>query len=182
MARRLLTPPEEALARRVFQETLPYGRIFISDWLAWSRRPFVLPTGVGRRSRYLLHLGPQGFADALRTPRLQATLIHELTHVWQGYNQRWAWRYVLNSLWHQAVHGRRAYHYTPGLPWSSYHAEQQAQLVQDWFAAGERPEDARAVYIHSHLRVPASPRSSPQHPMGSGHRMGERVSPWKPDR
>src|SRR5262245_61925618 len=151
MPRRGLTQSEEALAFRVFRDTLPYGYIFISP-RDWRGRAFVLPTGVGRRAQYLLHLGPQGFADALRTPTLQATLIHELTHVWQGQHQGWPWRYVVNSLWHQAVRGRRAYLYTPGQPWETYTVEQQAQLVQDWFAAGERLEDPRASYIDRHLR------------------------------
>jgi hypothetical protein len=43
----------------------------------------VVPPGLGRRSRYVLHLGPEGFINALSTPRLQATFIHELTYVWQ---------------------------------------------------------------------------------------------------
>ncbi len=153
--RRALTPQEEALAHRVFGDTLPYGRICIVNRPVWWGRPFVIPTGLGRRSRYLIHLGPQGFTNALQTVRLQATLIHELTHVWQGYNHRWSWGYVLNSLWHQALHGRRAYHYTPGLPWGSYNVEQQAQLVQDWFARGERRDDPLFVYIRQHLRRPS---------------------------
>jgi hypothetical protein len=150
--RRALTVQEVALAARVFGETLPYGRIFLSPWCGWHGRAFVLPTGVGRRSRYLIHVGPRGFADALRTPALQATLIHELTHVWQGQHQGWPWRYVCNSLWHQAVRGRRAYDYVLGQPWDTYAVEQQAQLVQDWFAAGERPDDPRALYVEHHLR------------------------------
>jgi hypothetical protein len=152
MPRRALTQLEEALAYRVFRDTLPYGRIFISSWCGWHGRAFVLPTGVGRHTQYLLYLGPQGFADALWTLALQATFIHELTHVWQGHHQGWPWRYVLNSLWHQVVRGRRAYVYTPGQPWDTYAVEQQAQLVQDWFAAGERLGDLRTFYIDRHVR------------------------------
>ena len=160
MPRRPLTPGEEALAYRVFRDTLPYGRIFISPWRGWRGRAFVLPTGVRRHPQYLLHLGPQGFADALRTHTLQATLIHELTHVWQGHHQSWPWSYVLNSMWHQAVRGRRAYVYTPGQPWETYAAEQQAQLVQDWFAAGERLGDPRTFYIDRHVRSAPTDTSS----------------------
>jgi hypothetical protein len=155
MATRALTQLEEEVARRVFQATLPYGKISIADTLAWGGRPFVVPTGFGRSSRYVLHLGPQGFANTLSAPRLQATFIHELTHVWQGYNHRFAWGYVLNSLWHQAVQGRLAYRYVPGWPWRSYNVEQQAQLVQDWFAGGELPHDPLFSYIHDHIRPPS---------------------------
>jgi hypothetical protein len=152
MARRALTQPEEEVARRVFQATLPYGKISISDMLVWGGRPFVVPPGLGPRSRYVLHLGPDGFLNALSTPRLQATFIHELTHVWQGHTQWWTWGYVVNSLWHQALRGRSAYRYVPGLPWRSYNVEQQAQLVQDWFAGGELPHDPRFFYIQAHIR------------------------------
>ena len=155
MAKRALSDLEEQVARRVFAATLPYGRIHISDMVSWGGRPFTVPTGFGRKSHYVIHLGAQGFAHALTTPRLQAILIHELTHVWQGYNHWPPWGYVVNSLWHQALRGGLAYHYELGLPWRSYNVEQQAQLVQDWFAAGELTHDPLFSYIRNHLRPPS---------------------------
>jgi hypothetical protein len=64
-----------------------------------------------------------------------ATLIHELTHVWQGHNNAFPWGYVADSIAMQCMLGGRSYAYVPGDQWSSYHAEPQAQIVEDWYNA-----------------------------------------------
>ncbi|MGH9821530.1 MAG: hypothetical protein ACRD43_15305, partial [Pyrinomonadaceae bacterium] len=53
------------------------------------------------------------------------------------------------------VHG--AYVYQVGGAWAEYNAEQQAQIVEDWYARGRSTndrEEPRFVYIRDHLRHP----------------------------
>lgn len=89
------------------------------------------------------------------------TLIHELAHVWQGehYNS-WSWTYVVFSLKDQAVNNDAyAYDKTRLGPWDDYGPEQEAQIVEDWFADGMKTYDPtnetgdlRFYYIKKHIR------------------------------
>ena len=66
---------------------------------------------------------------------IAATLIHELTHVWQGEHWRHTGDYVVDAAAHLVgVPLRNPYAYRLGLRWEQYYAEQQATIVEDWFA------------------------------------------------
>jgi hypothetical protein len=62
------------------------------------------------------------------------TLVHETTHVWQ-YQTKGA-GYLSDSIWHQATGGQAAYAVTivPGQSIHIYHAEQQAMIVEKYYA------------------------------------------------
>jgi hypothetical protein len=62
------------------------------------------------------------------------TLVHETTHVWQ-YQTKGA-GYISDSIWHQATGGQAAYtvNIVPGQSIHSYHAEQQAMIVERYWA------------------------------------------------
>jgi hypothetical protein len=88
-------------------------------------------------------LGVQGrpytLANVIRIPRggdpfSDRTLVHEVTHVWQ-YQTRGT-GYIPDSLLHQAVHGSEAYSVTlaSGRSFYDYAAEQQAVIVEQFFA------------------------------------------------
>jgi hypothetical protein len=82
----------------------------------------------------------------------QALLIHELTHVWQSAHSVWPPASIFNSAWHQLTKGANAYSYSPGLEWHAYNVEQQAHIVEDWFARGMQPGDANR-YVRDNIRV-----------------------------
>lgn len=128
---RYLASGEERLARSVFEGSLPYKRIVISDGLGLDNRPFTVPEPM--TSRYILNLGDT-YAMTVRDED-KALLIHELTHVWQGEHGDWRGDYVFQSVWHQAKKGNKAYKYDPDHlgRWTQYNPEQQASLVEDWY-------------------------------------------------
>jgi hypothetical protein len=79
-----------------------------------------------------------------------------LTHVWQGEHSSSSWDYVFASMWVQALPGD-AYMYDKKQLryWDDYNPEQQAQIVEDWFADGMKEgeeEDRRFYYIKKHIR------------------------------
>jgi hypothetical protein len=156
---RLITQREADQARKVFRETIPYGRVYVSNGLGFQQRAYTIPHPV-KLGFYVIHIGPDGFADALGgrgsnpNRNVEFTFIHELTHVWQGHNNIFPWGYVCNSIWHQATEGSGAYGYTPGNAWGSYNVEQQAQIVMHWWQQGGRQSDndPRWRYIRDNVR------------------------------
>jgi hypothetical protein len=83
-----------------------------------------------------------------------ATFIHEMTHVWQGQNHLIGPGYMLNSLFWQAI-SDDAYRYTVGVPWGKYNVEQQAHLVEDWYALDAKSTASlRYPYIRDNILHP----------------------------
>jgi hypothetical protein len=139
-----LTVGETALARQAFGGALglapvrflpspwPFDRAFVAgrwfgrDWIVWPRR--ALPRDI-----------------AAAPLRLQATLIHELTHVWQAQQG-------VNLLTGKLRAGDRpsSYEYPVGMDcaWGALNIEQQAMVVEDRFrlTRGQRTPGDRAFY------------------------------------
>ena len=176
MTQRLLTNGEISWARMVFQSTLPYSQIYISDLIGAQNRPFTITApSVGqvvastiatslfgplatpfittaRPAFYIINFGSSGFANAGSLANLP-TFIHELTHVWQAYQQTFPNGYIFNSLWHQAISGSNAYSYNLGQNWNSYNVEQQASIVEHWFSSGMSSSNPRFTYIRNNIRT-----------------------------
>lgn len=150
---RKLSSAETNLARQVFGESLPWGRIVITDGLGplpWQDNAYT-DTAFGIFS---LNLGPEVYPNAIDSTRYydgntsyDALFIHELTHVWQYDKGYWV---VLRSVW--AYTGGSGLSYTPGDPWNDYNVEQQAQIVSDWYKRGMSETDERFVYIDKIIR------------------------------
>ena len=126
---RPLTAGEEALAREAFGDALrcdsirilpapwPFNRAFVPgrwfgrDWIVWPDR--TLPTDI-----------------AAAPLKAQATLIHELTHVWQAQQG-------VNLLTGKIRAGDRpaSYEYPVGMDchWGGLNIEQQAMVVEHRF-------------------------------------------------
>ena len=176
MSNRLLTNGEISWARMVFQSTLPYSRIYISDAIGLGNRAFTIPApSAGQVAAstvatslfgplatpfitatppafYIINFGTSGFANAGTLANLP-TFIHELTHVWQSYHNAFPNAYIFNSLLHQAVSGGGAYSYNLGQSWSNYNVEQQASIVGDWFSSGMSSSNPRFTYIRNNIRT-----------------------------
>jgi len=182
-AARFYNDGEWAIVSRVF--TTPYlpwrYRILLTDALGVDSAPFTIPTTVlsslgltaafgpiaGYISSlttlgYLVNVGPGSYPDMTATKAKKGLLVHETTHVWQGYNDIFSLSYVIDSAVHQcagmassggSVSGRGgAYAYTAGSDFGSYSAEQQAAIVQDWFLAGEPGSGSLWRYIRDNIR------------------------------
>jgi hypothetical protein len=161
-AERFLTNAEKDLARKVFAETLPYGAIYLSNGLGLQRRAYTIPHPLHLGS-YVIHIGPDAFPDATNSSvvmlgqTVDAVFIHELTHVWQGTNRRHAFDYILDSVYNQFRFGSHAYDLNQDevgkKTWSKFNAEQQAMIVENWYAAGMSETDAAFTYIKDNIRT-----------------------------
>jgi hypothetical protein len=160
---RRLRSEEIVFARRVFGETLPYDKIVLVNQTGKENRPCTQAQLA--KKNYYLHVGPLIFFDATSAApwsyssdgvvreRRCDVFIHELTHVWQGEYQPAV--LIPISLYHLPP-SKEGYSYELGQPWSSYNAEQQAQIIEDWFnprIGCESQQDARYRYIIENLRA-----------------------------
>lgn len=180
MATRLLKPDEVKLARSVFQDSLPYDKIYIANFFLPGNRgvPVTLagllnPVPLTFRLVYTIYWGKAIYRrSAARVDSV--TLIHELTHVWQGHHDRLTLTYMAGSVWaqcqakwrtgnrnHAYVYDRKSYR-----NWNEYNVEQQASIVEDWFdpdvkkgGGNQSASDPRYPYISDNIR--AGRRSAP---------------------
>jgi hypothetical protein len=170
---RKLKQAEKDLGWQVFRNTLPYERIRICDDLGWFHCPWteiVDAERLGSYDLYYLHMGYIAYPDMTSTEVMihdndyvKNTFIHELTHVWQAYNENiWVFTRSLGQQICAAITSGDAYAYEPGLDWDSYNVEQQAKIVEHWFT-GEIPGSerknfamqqggSRYDYIRNHIR------------------------------
>jgi hypothetical protein len=158
MGQRLLKPAEIAFAATVFGNKIPYARVYISDIdlggavTLGDQFVFVRDGKFQTEDRYCI-CWPAAYTSALSSPAIAGTLIHELTHVWQGAHGVYPAVYMGQSVIAQLDHGIRdiirrrewrgwgvhrstAYKFDPGeigKNWSQFNVEQQASIVQSWF-------------------------------------------------
>jgi hypothetical protein len=161
-AERLLTEAEKDLARKVFAETLPYRAIYLSNGLGLQQRAYTIPHPLHLGS-YVIHIGPDAFPDATDSSiimlgqTVDAVFIHESTHVWQGVNRRHAFDYILDSVYNQVRFGSQAYDLNQDevgeKSWGKFNAEQQAMIVENWYAGGMSESDAAFTYIKDNIRA-----------------------------
>lgn len=161
MAReRRLTSSEIAVAKLVFSSTIDYDKVIVSDNIGWEKRAFTTPSfNPFQWGCYFINMG-EGYKNLLQNDYWKRTMIHELTHVWQGMHSWWAWNYVFNSVWHQGTQGKSAYDYKTksgtlvANSWTGFNVEQQAHLVEEWFAGGRKTKkDNRYQYIRNNIRA-----------------------------
>ena len=107
---------------------------------------------------YFLFMGNQGFNNAVsgypHDDRDGQTLVHEACHAWQGFQGAFTWEYIFNSTFNQCLKGQGAYDIpaSPTAQWMSFGAEQQAAIVDTWFANGASTSDPYYPYISSNVR------------------------------
>lgn len=166
MSSRLLNEAEIALARQVFENQLPYDKVHIASYYLPNNDGVPVTVAsvsslIPKRSlrSYTIYFGRDVFENGADQPRTRDTLIHELTHVWQGHHSLFAWEYMIESMIAQGHailtqgNRNRAYDYEPGKPWDDYNVEQQANIVEDWFINGMRTDDRLFPYIANHIRA-----------------------------
>jgi hypothetical protein len=159
---RLLTDAEKDLARKVFEETLPYGAIYLSNGLGFGHRAYTIPHPLHLGS-YVIHIGDETFPDATNSSIIvlgktaDAIFIHELTHVWQGTNRPHVFDYIFDSVYHQVTEGSHAYDLNRDdlgkKSWGEFNAEQQAMIVENWYMAGMSESDDAFTYIKDNIRA-----------------------------
>jgi len=160
---RALSRSEINLARSVFQNTINYNTVKITDTLGSGGRPWTTNTP----PMYMINVGSD-YPNLTANKDRKRLLIHELTHVWQGQHLV---PFMLNSAAHQTLSAINnggdtapAYSYTVGKPWRNYNVEQQASIVAHWYTptdicfksgpcgGGMKTTDSRYRYIRDHIR------------------------------
>jgi len=160
---RALSRSEKNLARSVFQNTINYDRVKITDTLGSGGRPWTTNTP----PMYMINVGSD-YPNLTANKERKRLLIHELTHVWQGQHLV---PFMLNSGAHQSLSAinnggdvASAYAYTVGKPWGQYNVEQQASIVAHWYTptdicfksgpcgGGMKTTDSRYRYIRDNIR------------------------------
>jgi Putative peptidoglycan-binding domain-containing protein len=172
---RPLKPDEISLAQKVFQNELPYDKVYIADkFLPGNTVPVTvaMPVAVAGKFNpivkvhtgivFVIYWGDviyHGSAASIEP----ATLIHELTHVWQGSHDKNKLAYMAESLIAQGKaiwdsgDRNKAYVYdkTNYRNWKEYNVEQQANIVGDWFDPNDGNQsitDLRYPYISDNIR------------------------------
>lgn len=167
----------------------PFDRMLIVSLSGISGRPFVVPASMvsvllapvlgsvdlfllglaiapfKNPEHYLTFMGRRGYNDAVQKEyddRPGDTLVHEAAHVWQGYQRAFTWSYVLESVYHQGCKGQGAYDYERPVgtkQWDRYNPEQQASIIEHWFAEGELETSELFPYIKCNVR-PGKPNAN----------------------
>ena len=137
---RPLSTDERALIDSFYEGSVDAGRIRIVETRIASA-----PTTLGNQIRVMP-------GKSFSTPYEKSILVHEVAHVWQYQNR--GTRYITCSLYHQAAAGvstgtRNAAYYNYQLndhtAFDDYPAEQQAQIIQDYYALAHIYVGARAT-------------------------------------
>jgi hypothetical protein len=140
---RRMTSEEIAFADAVFQGTIPYGRIFLTNINGMGGNAFVVP---GHDGSILVNIGSAAFEfgpSRFSTGRGTAyeapgqLLIHELTHAWQVAHSNFGlepfWRAIADKIPNLGNDEEYAFG-PPGPKWSDFTIEQQASIVDEWFS------------------------------------------------
>ncbi len=187
---RNLSPNEKNLAVSVFKQSIDFTYVFIADTFlpgnhgtavtmmfedrrAISGIPAAIPVHI--RFWFAIFWGPdvhrngadKGFDVSGRS--LSDTLIHELTHVWQGQHGM-PFKYMVDSLvaqgkaifWYWDRNKAYEYDHNNYQKWSDYNVEQQGNIVEDWYSSRDGKQsvnDPRYTYIEKVIR-PGSPKTS----------------------
>ena len=150
---REMTPEERAFADQVFAGKIRYDRVRLTNLVGVGERPFTAP---GPGKTILVNLG-KGFdspttytglggeATGIRAPG--QLLIHELTHAWQylhhSFTPEFYCRALITAIGTTGA-DKSAYNYGPaGFEWQSFGTEQQASVVDEWFAGNRMPLGVR---------------------------------------
>ncbi len=132
-----------------------YDRIRLTNLAGLGGRPFTAP---GPGEAILLNLG-KGFdnpvtytgrgGERLDENAAGQLLVHELTHAWQIAHESFTPSYYCRALSTAVgtVGGdMSAYSYGPaGPPWGDFGTEQQASIVDEWFAGSAFPTDPNRI-------------------------------------
>ena len=149
---RKLSDKERALAMSVYDKSIPYDSVFLTDGLG-PIPGYDNPYTTENMGLFFVHIGPDIYPDATLKKkyngygRYDEIFIHEMAHVWQydkGYNV------VLSSFW--ANTAGEGYSYTLGKAWDDYNVEQQGDIVSDWYVKGMSTSDDRFVFIDKIIR------------------------------
>lgn len=141
---RHLSDPERQFADKVFHGKIDFDRVLLSNLVGMGNRPFttampgnLILVNLGQGCDHpTTYTGNGGADDGENAPG--QLLIHELTHAWQICNSSFTPAYycrAISTAAGTAGGNMSAYAYgPPGGLWGEFGTEQQASIVEHWFA------------------------------------------------
>ncbi|MGK5556339.1 COG1470 family protein [Actinomadura kijaniata] len=140
-----LNSAEKAAAHRLFQDTLPWDRIRLTNLSGSNNAMMTIPINDGS---ILINLGgafddPLAYTNPPQFPTyLQPgqAFMHELTHAWQiahkSFKSEYFWKGAVDQMiGFTSGDPETPYRYGPaGEPWRFYGLEEQAAIVEEWWA------------------------------------------------
>jgi hypothetical protein len=158
---REMTDLEIAFANQVFQGTIPYDRVVLTDAAGLGGRFFTTPSLQPGSDKILVNIGGAFDAPTLYTsPRYPASgqvFIHELTHAWQIAHSSFVPGLVCEGIWNQTQYsfGTDVYAVPTdrGKEWSEYNQEQQGQLVDKWYQGYQSRGHRYYGYVKANIRA-----------------------------
>ncbi len=154
---RTMSSEERTVAQMVFGNSLPpHDKIILSNIEGMDGRQFVVPNLAGES---IINLG-SAYEDPIRhtTGNYREhgqILIHELTHVWQIEHSDSTLNFLCEAIHTQLVNPV----YDPTVdnrPWGEYNPEQQATIVDRWYAgfsSGGPPCSVNNPFYHYVLNI-----------------------------
>ena len=145
--KRQVRPEELAWANDVFKGTLaPIGNLWLTNLEGFGGRAVTLP---GPSGNIYLNVGAYCMDHPLTHieksyPKPGQLFIHELTHSWQIHHRSFVPGWVCEGAVAQAGNSllKSAYKYGPaGQAWGEFNIEQQASIVDQWFAGTRLKSD-----------------------------------------
>ena len=167
---RSLSTAEKNLAKSVFQNTINYDLVKVTDTLGAGGRPWTTNTP----PMYMINVG-SNYPSLTANDERKLLLIHELTHVWQWQNRARTGYHPLRAA---AEHGNSDDPYLfdlDGAPaFLRYGYEQQGAIVEEYVCCRAlAPEAARTKRLHAMLKGAFPVSDLPQ------SRESEVYLPWK---
>ena len=159
---RHLTANEIMVARLVFKNALPYHEILISNGLGAGNHPCTIPMSmpvpplfkVKGSGKFVMHVG-DSYVGMSASKKGRQLLVHELTHVVQASPSQHSWNLALGLMRGQRVSvNSLKYDKNRLKDWNEYDVEQQASIIEDWYADGMKKterEDLRFYYIKKYI-------------------------------
>ncbi len=142
---RPMVATEIQMAQGVFQGELDCSKVRFTNFNLNSGRAFTAP---GIDGYVYCNFADDYQADMSQTnngsyPVNGEVMIHELTHAWQIQHNSFVPGFVCSGMVIQVAYrfGDNVYRYgPPGSPWAAFNLEQQASIVNEWFAGqGDGP-------------------------------------------
>ena len=140
-----MTDRERAFAACVFGNSLPANdRIILTNLVGIGSRPFTLPNVIGQ---IIVNIGsayddPIGYSYKGQQPG--ELFIHELTHAWQIGHSSFKPGFICEGTWEQLQNSFGGDIYNPdgkGPKWGDFTNEQQAVVVERWYAECRSPKN-----------------------------------------
>jgi len=153
---RKLYDDEQVEMDKIFKGKVPYDRVLLTNLVGWGGRPFTAPGPGGAilvnlgsgYEKPLTYTGKGGEELNVRAPG--QLLAHELTHAWQIANESFTPEYycrAMDTAAGTAGGNMSAYVYgNAGGDWHSFNTEQQAKVVDDWYAGKQGGTSMQSTY------------------------------------